>query len=66
MEFKFDSNQDFQVEAIKAVCDLFDGQTRLQASVRFKTGALSLAAVPNLVELMKDEIAEAWREYSWG
>jgi len=27
MEFKLDSNQEFQVEAIEAVRDLFDGRT---------------------------------------
>jgi hypothetical protein len=26
MEFRFDANQEFQVKAIEAVADLFDGQ----------------------------------------
>jgi hypothetical protein len=29
MEFRFDPNQDFQVHAIEAITDLFDGQTRV-------------------------------------
>jgi len=33
MQFKFDPNQEFQLKAIEAVCDLFDGQIRAQAAV---------------------------------
>lgn len=51
MEFKFDPNQEFQIKAIEAVCDLFDGQNRVQAFVRFKEGTLSLAAVANRLDL---------------
>ena len=38
MQFRFDANQEFQVKAIEAVTELFDGQTRTQAFVRFKSG----------------------------
>lgn len=56
MEFKFDPNQEFQVKAIEGVCDLFEGQTRAQASIRFKTGTLSLAAVANRLDLDEEEL----------
>jgi len=56
MEFKFDPNQEFQIKAIEAVCDLFEGQTRAQASIRFKTGTLSLAAVANRLDLPQQQL----------
>jgi len=61
MEFRFDPNQVFQVKAIEAVTDLFDGQTRTQAFVRFKSGTLSLAAVANRLDLREPELAESLR-----
>lgn len=51
MEFQFDPNQEYQVKAIEAVADLFDGQTRTEAAVRFKAGTLSLAAIANRLDL---------------
>lgn len=51
MEFRFDPNQEFQVKAIEAVADLFEGQTRTRAVVRFQQGTLSLAAVANRLDL---------------
>jgi len=38
MQFRFDPNQEFQVKAIEAICDLFEGQTRVQAAMQFKGG----------------------------
>ena len=58
MEFRFDPNQDFQLSAIAAVSDLFDGQTRVQAFVRFQTGTLSLAAVANRLDLDDAKLLE--------
>jgi type III restriction enzyme len=58
MEFKFDPNQEFQVKAIEAVSDLFDGQTRVQAAVRFTDGTLSLAAVANRLDLDEAELLD--------
>lgn len=56
MDFKFDPNQEFQVKAIEAVSDIFDGQTRVQAFIHFKLGSLSLAAVANRLDLSDDEL----------
>ena len=36
MEFRFDANQEFQVKAIEAAANLFDGQAPVSAQVRFK------------------------------
>jgi len=51
MEFRFDANQEFQVKAIDAVADLFDGQAPISAQVQFKEGTISLAAIPNRLDL---------------
>ncbi len=51
MEFRFDANQEFQVKAIEAVADLFDGQAPVSAQVRFKEGTISLAAIDNRLDL---------------
>ncbi|MCE5327576.1 MAG: DEAD/DEAH box helicase family protein [Planctomycetaceae bacterium] len=51
MEFRFDPNQEFQVNAIEAVAGLFDGQPRCSAQVQFQEGTLSLAAIANRLDL---------------
>jgi type III restriction enzyme len=51
MEFRFDANQEFQVKAIEAVADLFDGQANVSAQVQFKEGTISLAAIANRLDL---------------
>ena len=40
MKIKFDSNQDFQLDAIRAVVDVFAGQTLTRASLQWQTDAL--------------------------
>ncbi len=56
MRFRFDANQEYQVRAIEAVADVFQGQARVSGAVRFQLGAQSsLAAVPNRLDL--DEAA---------
>jgi len=56
MQFKFDPNQPFQLDAIQAITDLFHGQARLEAAPQFSLGSSALAAVPNQLELEADEI----------
>ena len=51
MEFCFDANQEFQVKAIEAVAELFDGQAHVTAQVRFQEGALNLAAIANRLDI---------------
>lgn len=48
MQFKFDANQEFQVKAVDAVADLFDGQpnSRLLPSIAIGERQLELAGAP--------------------
>jgi type III restriction enzyme len=54
MLFRFDANQEYQLQAIAAVVDLFEGQMRVEKDLSFELGA-SFPAVPNRMEL--DEAA---------
>ena len=52
MKFKFDPKQDYQLQAIDAVVDLFEGQPRYEAALEFKLAAnIALAVVPNRLDL---------------
>lgn len=56
MQFKFESNHEFQLKAIESIIQLFDGQ-------HYATGQLDLdgkglAAIPNSLELDSDAILE--------
>jgi type III restriction enzyme len=50
MQFQFDANQDFQLHAISAVAQVFEGQSRLAATPTFALGA-EFAAVANRLDL---------------
>lgn len=50
MQFKFDANQEFQLQAIEAVTDLLEGQPRIGNEMRLALGA-GLAAVANRLDL---------------
>ena len=56
MQFQFDANQDFQLDAIAAVVDLFAGQPRSETELQFSLGASSFAAVPNRLDLTAAEL----------
>lgn len=58
MEFKFDANQDFQIDAIEAVTDLFEGQGCVPALVEFQEGTLNLAAIANHLSIEETKILE--------
>lgn len=62
MEFKFDANQDFQIRAIEAVADLFNGQPRLPSVMRFMPGTTHLAAVANDLDLRDSDLLANLRE----
>lgn len=38
MQFQFSANQQFQLDAIQAIADLFVGQPRIEADLRFPAG----------------------------
>lgn len=51
MEFRFDANQEYQVRAIDAVADLFDGQTWVAARMAYDMDSMDLLAIPNQLDL---------------
>ena len=55
MKFKFDANQDFQIEAINAIVDIFEGQERASADKVIASGGL-LGIYPNYLSISKEEI----------
>ena len=57
MEFKFESNQQFQLEAIESIVRLFEGQHYVTGKLEFEPGA-GLAAVPNSLEVDDDAILQ--------
>jgi len=54
MQFRFDANQEYQLRAIEAVADLFDGQPRLETGMTLEVES-GVAAVANRLDL--DEAA---------
>lgn len=58
MQFKFDANQDFQINAIEALTDLFEGQGCSSALVEFQEGTLNLAAIANRLSIEETKILE--------
>ena len=56
MEFKFESSQQFQLQAIESIAKLFDGQTYI--SGQFDLNENGLAAIPNSLEMDNDTILE--------
>ena len=56
MEFKFESDQEFQIQAIKSITQLFDGQHFVEA--QFDFNERGFAFVPNSLEVDNDAILE--------
>ncbi len=50
MEFRFDADQDYQLQAIAAVIGLLEGQPRVEVDLSFGPGS-GFAAVPNHLDL---------------
>lgn len=56
MQFKFESNQLFQLQAIDSITKLFEGQHYVPA--QFDLGTDGLAAIPNSIEIETDAILQ--------
>lgn len=54
MKLKFDANQDFQIDAIKAIVDLFEGQDKTASKMLAGNGLLGI--YPNVLSLSKEEV----------
>ncbi|MFH0810410.1 MAG: DEAD/DEAH box helicase family protein [Pseudomonadota bacterium] len=53
MRFKFDANQEYQIQAIEAVASLFEGQPRIEVDLTFGPGGF---AVANRLEMARDDL----------
>ncbi len=58
MDFKFDPNQEFQLQAIQAVTDLFSGQPLIPANLQFVMGQSMIPAVQNRLDLEEADLLE--------
>src|SRR5258708_10986376 len=56
MEFKFDAQQEYQIDAIEAVTGLLEGQPRNEIDVTFSLSGL--AAVPNILNLSEETLLQ--------
>ena len=54
MKFRFDPNQEYQLEAIRSVADLFDGEPFIRSAMVFKSGTVALSALALTDELVAD------------
>ncbi len=61
MQFKFDANQEFQLQAIQAVTGLLEGQPRLENELRLSFGA-NLAAIANRLDLDEVDLTRNLRQ----
>lgn len=55
MKFKFDSDQEYQVDAVESVVGLFDGQAFVRNQLTVPTGA-TFQVVPNRLDLTCDQL----------
>src|SRR4051812_42032511 len=55
MRFEFDPNQDYQVDAVQSVVQIFDGQPRIDAAPSFELG-VAPGTVGNRLDLSNDDL----------
>ena len=60
MQFQFDADQEYQLQAVQAVAGLFDGQPPIDADVLTADGGF--IAIPNRLDLSGDQLLENLRQ----
>ena len=65
MQFRFDANQEYQLRAVEAVADLFDGQSRLETGMTLDDES-GVAAVANRLDLDEAALLAHLREVQRG
>ncbi len=55
MEFRFDAKQEFQTRAVESIARIFDGQGRIESSIRYAPKAGFLGS-PNHLDLTEDDL----------
>ena len=60
MRFKFEGNQDYQLQAIESVANVLEGQPHIQVELSFANGSL-FAAVPNRMDLDDESLLKNLR-----
>jgi len=61
MQFKFDANQEFQLQAVQAIAGLLEGQPRLEYELRLSLSA-NLAAIANRLDLAEADLIRNLRQ----
>lgn len=61
MQFKFDANQEFQLQAIEAIAGLLEGQPHIENELRLSLGA-NLAAISNRLDLDEADLVRNLRQ----
>lgn len=60
MQFQFESNQQFQLDAIESIVNLFEGQHHTSGQIELKSEGL--AAIPNRLDMHHDGILRNLRQ----
>src|SRR6266581_564672 len=55
MEFRFDAKQEFQTKAVESIARIFDGQGRIESTIRYAPKAGFLGS-PNHLDLTEDDL----------
>ena len=60
MLLRFEADQEYQIEAVNAVCDLFEGQPRTEADITSSGGGFP--AIPNRLDIVDERLLAKLRQ----